>query len=137
MPAEGVTDMRISDVPGDTVSGDTVSGDTGAYNRRKVYAEGTTPEVRVPFVEVSLSPTPGTESPNAPVLLYDTSGPGSDPRTGLAPLRLGWISGRADVMEHEGRAPNLRDDGRAAVRRAGAPEAFPGTRRRPLVGRGP
>ncbi len=112
--------------------------DPATFNRRKVYVEGTTPGVRVPFVEVSLSPTPGRESvPNAPVLLYDTSGPGSDPRLGLPPLRGDWISGRGDVVEHEGRGPELRDDGRAAVRRAGAPEAFPAARRRPLVGAGP
>ncbi len=111
--------------------------DPATFNRRKVYVDGATPGVRVPFVEVSLSPTPGPETPNAPVLLYDTSGPGSDPRGGLTPMRLEWISGRGDVGEYEGRAPNLRDDGRGAVRRAGAPEAFPGPRRRPLVGRGP
>jgi phosphomethylpyrimidine synthase len=111
--------------------------DPATFNRRKIYVDGITPGVRVPFVEVALSPTPGLEVPNAPVRLYDTSGPGSDPRAGLAPMRLAWISGRGDVVEHEGRAPNLRDDGRAAVRRAGAPEAFPGPRRRPLVAAGP
>jgi phosphomethylpyrimidine synthase len=114
------------------------SVDPASFNRRKVYVPAAMPGVRVPFVEVALSPTPGRESePNAPVLLYDTSGPGSDPRAGLAPMRLEWIWGRGDVMEHEGRAPSLRDDGRAAVRRAGSPEAFPGARRRPLVARGP
>jgi phosphomethylpyrimidine synthase len=112
--------------------------DPATYNRRKIYVEGATPEVRVPFVEVSLSVPPGSSAvPGAPVLLYDTSGPGSHPDVGLAPLRLGWIVGRGDVVEHDGRAPNLRDDGRAAVRRAGAPAAFPGERRRPLVARGP
>jgi len=122
----------------ETDGAETHGAETNAFNRRKVYRQGTTPGVRVPFVEVSLSPTPGPEPiPNAPVLLYDTSGPGSDPRGGLAPTRLGWISGRGDVVEHEGRAPTLRDDGRAALRRAGAPEAFPGARRRPLVARGP
>ncbi len=111
--------------------------DEAAFNRRKVYRQGTAPGVRVPFVEVSLSPTPGPgATPNAPVLLYDTSGPGSDPRGGLTPMRLGWISGRGDVVEHDGRAATLRDDGRGATRR-GAPEAFPGSRRRPLVARGP
>ncbi|MDR3650199.1 MAG: hypothetical protein P4L20_13980, partial [Acidimicrobiales bacterium] len=104
----------------ETDGAETHGAETNAFNRRKVYRQGTTPGVRVPFVEVSLSPTPGPEPiPNAPVLLYDTSGPGSDPRGGLAPTRLGWISGRGDVVEHEGRAPTLRDDGRAALRRAG------------------
>ncbi len=123
--------MRDSDVSGD-------EADPATFNRRKVYVEGTTTGVRVPFVEVALSPTPGGGSvPNAPVLLYNTSGPGSDPRGGLTPMRAAWISGRGDVTEHEGRAPNRRDDGRGAVRRADAPEAFPGVRRRPLVASGP
>jgi phosphomethylpyrimidine synthase len=111
--------------------------DPGTFNRRKVYVEGATPEVQVPFVEVALSPTPGQAVPNAPILLYDTSGPGSDPRRGLAPLRREWITGRGDVVEHDGRAPTLRDDGRAALRRAEAPETFPTERRRPLVAAGP
>ncbi len=122
-----------SDSPGDSDR----PGDPETFNRRKVYVEGTTAGVRVPFVEVSLSPTPGREAvPNAPVHLYDTSGPGSDPRGGLSPLRLSWILARGDVVEYEGRASNLRDDGRGALRRAGAPEAFPGARRRPLVATG-
>jgi phosphomethylpyrimidine synthase len=93
--------------------------------RRKVYVEGTG-GIRVPFAEVTV----GGDEP--PVRLYDTSGPGSDPRAGLAPLRQAWIEGRGDVEAYEGREPTLRDDGRAAVRRGGAPEPYPGSRRRPL-----
>jgi phosphomethylpyrimidine synthase len=123
--------MGVSDVSGN-------GADPGDFNRRKIYVEGTTAGVRVPFVEVALSPTPGGGSvPNAPVLLYDTSGPGSDPHIGLTPMRAAWISGRGDVTEHEGRAPTRRDDGRGALRRTGAPDAFPGVRRRPLVATGP
>ncbi|MGD0379417.1 MAG: phosphomethylpyrimidine synthase ThiC [Acidimicrobiales bacterium] len=131
-PAEGRSPVE-AESPVETQS----PADPETFNRRKVYVESATAGVRVPFVEVSLSPTPGRETVrNAPVHLYDTSGPGSDPLRGLAPLRLPWISGRGDVVEYEGRAPNLRDDGRGAVRRAGAPEAFPGPRRRPLVAGG-
>jgi phosphomethylpyrimidine synthase len=139
--------MRITDVAGTREAENAGAGlgpdtegvaEAATFNRRKVYAENGAPGVRVPFVEVTLSPTPGRETvPNAPVLLYDTSGPGSDPRVGLAPLRLHWIAARGDVVEYDGRAPNRRDDGRGAVRRGGSPEAFPGERRRPLVARGP
>ncbi|HXQ89916.1 MAG TPA: phosphomethylpyrimidine synthase ThiC, partial [Acidimicrobiales bacterium] len=129
--------MDVTDVSEERTAAE-AGADTGAFNRRKVYVTGATLGVRVPFVEVALAPTPGPEPvPNAPVLLYDTSGPGSDPRQGLAPLRSAWITGRRDVAEHEGRAPRLRDDGRGALRRAGAPEAFPGARRRPLAASGP
>src|SRR5918997_7069781 len=59
--------------------------------RRKVYVEGSRPDVRVPFAEVDLT---GGEPP---VRLYDTSGPGSDPAVGLPPLRGPWIASRGDV----------------------------------------
>ncbi|MFF5291643.1 phosphomethylpyrimidine synthase ThiC [Paractinoplanes globisporus] len=52
--------------------------------RRKVYVEGSRPDLRVPFNEVVLS------DGNEPVRLYDTSGPGSDPAVGLPPLRTPW-----------------------------------------------
>jgi phosphomethylpyrimidine synthase len=86
---------------------------------------------------VVLGDSPGGDGPvpNAPVLLYDTSGPGSDPRQGLPPTRLPWITGRGDVHGYPGRSPARRDDGRAAVRR-GAPEPFPGGARRPLMASG-
>jgi phosphomethylpyrimidine synthase len=89
--------------------------------RRKSYVAGTRTDVRVPFCEVALDP------PNEPVRLYDTSGPGSDPRSGLEPLRASWIHERADVEHYAGRLATLRDDGRASARagRSGA-EAFPG-----------
>ena len=64
----------------------------------KVYEKGVRyPELRVPFRRVRLT------GPNAPVVLYDTSGPYTDPtrkldiRQGLPPLRADWIAGRGDV----------------------------------------
>ena len=65
-----------------------------AHNRRKVYVHGAG-GVRVPYTEVALSDSPGSGGPtaNPPVLLYDTSGPGSVPTVGTAPLRLPWIEG--------------------------------------------
>jgi phosphomethylpyrimidine synthase len=56
--------------------------------RSKVYVDGSRPDVRVPFTQVELS---GGE---APVRLYDTSGPGSDPEVGLPGLRAAWIAER-------------------------------------------
>jgi phosphomethylpyrimidine synthase len=93
-------------------------------NRRKVYVNGPR-GVQVPFAEVELAP------PNAPVRLYDTSGPGSEPAQGLPPLRQPWVLGRGDLEEYEGRVQQLRDDGRAAARSAAAPAAFAGAQRRP------
>jgi phosphomethylpyrimidine synthase len=117
MPAKGVEDMSE---PG----------------RQKIYVEGDRPDLRIPFVEVTLSPTNGPDGPvgNPPVRLYDTSGPGSEPEVGLPPLRLTWIEARADTEPYEGRPVGVRDDGRAAVRRGGAREAFRGERRAPRRG---
>ena len=95
--------------------------------RTKIYVEGARAGVRVPFTEVALT------SADDPVRLYDTSGPGSTPTEGLSPLRRPWILERADVEEYEGRRIDLRDDGRAAVRRGEpTPERFTGARARPL-----
>uniref|UniRef100_UPI0028AD67F8 phosphomethylpyrimidine synthase ThiC n=2 Tax=Pseudomonas TaxID=286 RepID=UPI0028AD67F8 len=71
---------------------------------RKVYVQGSRPDIRVPMREISLDDTPtdfGGES-NAPVLVYDTSGPYTDPtviidvRKGLPDVRSSWIDARAD-----------------------------------------
>ncbi len=76
----------------------------------KIYVEGQNPGVRVPMREIKLTPTPvaGKDGetrlePNAPVRVYDTSGPYTDPsveidiRKGLAPLRESWIEQRGDT----------------------------------------
>jgi len=114
--------------------GATASGMAPAHNRTKVYVDGPG-DVRVPFVEVSLADSPARDgsTPNAPVRLYDTSGPGSVPTVGLPPLRRPWITSRGDVEEYEGRTVNRRDDGRAALRREGdGPAPFPLDGRRPV-----
>ena len=103
-------------------------------SRSKIYVQGPAPDIRVPFREVTLDASPeGT--PNPSVRLYDTSGPGSEPAEGLAPLRLGWIEARGDVENYDGRTAGLRDDGRAALRRGRSGEQFSGTRRPPLRAR--
>ncbi|ARS51804.1 phosphomethylpyrimidine synthase ThiC [Kushneria konosiri] len=72
---------------------------------RKVFIEGSRPDIRVPMREISLSPTTtrdGIEE-NPPLLVYDTSGPYTDPdadidiRRGLADLRRTWIDERGDT----------------------------------------
>jgi phosphomethylpyrimidine synthase len=76
---------------------------------RKIYVEGTQSGVRVAMREISLSPTRPMNGeraePNASVVVYDTSGPYTDPavtvdiRAGVPPLRRAWILGRSDVEE--------------------------------------
>ena len=101
--------------------------------RRRIYQVGPM-GVSVPFQEVTLSVSPsrtGEGGANAPVLLYDTAGPGSDPTVGLPALRREWILARGDVEEVVGRSPQARDDGRSAG--AGrTTEQWLGTRRSPL-----
>jgi phosphomethylpyrimidine synthase len=74
-------------------------------NSRKIYVEGSRPDLQVPMREISQSDTPaslGAEK-NPPIFVYDTSGPYTDSavkidiRAGLAPLREKWILGRNDV----------------------------------------
>ena len=98
--------------------------------REKVYATGGRPDVRVPFTQVNLT------EPEPPFLLYDTSGPGSNPSVGLPPLRLEWITERGDTTEITGRTADLRDDGRRAVRDGSASDPFLGERRPVLRAKG-
>ncbi|MBL8525359.1 MAG: phosphomethylpyrimidine synthase ThiC, partial [Betaproteobacteria bacterium] len=76
-------------------------------NSRKIYVEGSRPDIRVPMREISQSDTPtgmGGEK-NPPIFVYDTSGPYTDPkvkidiRSGLAPLREKWITERNDTEQ--------------------------------------
>ena len=66
------------------------------------------PDVRVPFREVNLSPTKsfsGQLAANAPVRVYDCSGPWGDAaftgnvKQGLPALRRKWILARGDVEQ--------------------------------------
>ena len=80
-------------------------------NSRRVYVPGKLhPTVRVPFREIRLAPTKsfnGRVEANAPVRVYDCSGPWGDPafngkvEQGLPPLRRAWILARGDVEETE------------------------------------
>src|SRR5207344_1225602 len=73
-------------------------------NSRKVYVDGSRPDVRVPMREIVQSDTPasfGAEK-NPSIFVYDTSGPYTDPqaridiRQGLHALRGEWIVERND-----------------------------------------
>lgn len=81
---------------------------------RKVYVEGSRPDIRVPMREITLDDTPlamasedGNEK-NDPLYVYDTSGPYTDPaatidiRKGLVPLREKWILERDDTEQLDG-----------------------------------
>ena len=68
-------------------------------NSRKVYVQGSRPDIRVPMREITLSDTSilfGNEK-NPPIYVYDTSGPYTDPdakidiRSGLPAIRANWI----------------------------------------------
>ncbi|MHB0926895.1 MAG: phosphomethylpyrimidine synthase ThiC [Gallionellaceae bacterium] len=74
-------------------------------NSRKVYVQGSRPDLLVPMREISQDDTPagmGVEK-NPPIYVYDCSGPYTDPavkidiRSGLAALREGWIAERGDT----------------------------------------
>ncbi|XKE86374.1 phosphomethylpyrimidine synthase ThiC [Stutzerimonas chloritidismutans] len=82
---------------------------------QKVYVQGSRPDIRVPMREISLDVTPtdfGGEI-NAPVVVYDTSGPYTDPsvtidvRKGLGDVRSAWIDDRGDTELLDGLTSNF------------------------------
>ena len=108
-----------------------ISTDPISPNSKKVYANGTLhPDIKVPFREISLSPSTTIsgngngnsndhhkENSESSILVYDTSGPYTDPeakidiREGLQPIRLPWIMGREDVEYYDARTILPKDDG--------------------------
>ena len=74
-------------------------------NSKKIYVEGSRPDIRVPMREITQSDTPGMfgGEQNPPVFVYDCSGPYTDPsakidiRSGLPGLRQKWIEERNDT----------------------------------------
>jgi phosphomethylpyrimidine synthase len=72
---------------------------------RKIYVEGSRPDIRVPMREIAQDPTQasfGAEE-NPPIPVYDTSGPFSDPAVtvdlmkGMPDVRSRWIGERGDT----------------------------------------
>ena len=78
---------------------------------KKIFVKGERhADVRVPMREIEQSPTRSPlpnqpEEANPPIVLYDTSGPYSDPAVqidvlaGLAPVREKWIEARGDTVK--------------------------------------
>ena len=79
-------------------------------NSRKVYIQGSRPDIRVPMREISQSETPASfgAEPNPPIFVYDTSGPYTDPavkidiHAGLPSVRGAWIDERNDTVALDG-----------------------------------
>jgi phosphomethylpyrimidine synthase len=114
---------------------------------KKVYVSGSRhPSLRVPMREISLAPTlhaNGRETPNEALLVYDTSGPYTDPavdidlRRGLEPLREAWLAANPAIETLNGlsseyslarlndlRLAKLRFHGRARPLRAKSGKAI-------------
>lgn len=84
-------------------------------NSRRIFIQGSRPDIRVPLREIQLADTfvGGTKEapqfePNEPVPVYDTSGPYGeeaapiDVRRGLPRLREAWVLERADTDALDG-----------------------------------
>lgn len=107
---------------------------------KKVYIEGSRPDIRVPMREIQLSESSGSfgTQVNEPVRVYDTSGVYTDPgysvniREGIPALRRHWILERGDVEEYEGRDVRPEDDGIKGEEGSPHREVFPGLKRKPL-----
>ena len=88
---------------------------------KKVFVTGTIHlDVQVPMREITVTDTKsytGAITPNAPVRVYDCSGPWGDPAfsgtsdEGLPALRRDWILKRGDVEEYDGREVKPQDNG--------------------------
>ncbi len=123
--SSSVKDVQISSFPGS----------------KKVYVQGSRPDIQVPMREISLGSSTniqGEEVANEPVQVYDTSGVYTDTelktdiRQGLPANRLTWIEERGDVESYVGREVKPEDNGLASPDARGAAEIFPGLHRRPL-----
>ena len=72
---------------------------------KKIYVEGSRPDIRVPMREISqaVTLTDSGEEENPPITVYDTSGPYSDPEVeidllkGMPDVRTSWIEERNDT----------------------------------------
>ncbi|MFN2309706.1 MAG: phosphomethylpyrimidine synthase ThiC [Gammaproteobacteria bacterium] len=77
---------------------------------KKIYVQGSRPDLRVGMREVEQSSTHTHTAPeqNPPIVIYDTSGPYTDPTAhidllkGLDPLREAWILERNDTQLLDG-----------------------------------
>ena len=92
------------------------------------------PDIKVAMREITLEPSAN----EAPVRVYDTSGPYTDPHAtidiaaGLPQLRRDWILARGDVEAYEGRDMRPEDNGQLGPDRSGGVPPFPLAHKRPL-----
>jgi len=118
---------KMADIPARTELKVTTGPIRGS---KKIYVG----ERRVAMREISLEPSSG----EAPVRVYDTSGPYTDSNVhidimaGLPALRHDWIVGRGDVEAYDGRNVKPEDNGLTGPDRAKGVEPFPNVVRRPL-----
>src|SRR5437868_11045020 len=97
---------------------------------RKIHVGGLKVAMRAVDLEAS--------SGEPPVVLYDTSGPYTDPdaridiMAGLPELRSTWIRGRGDVEEVAQREVRPEDNGQLGPDRSGGVSPFPNVRKRVL-----
>jgi phosphomethylpyrimidine synthase len=98
-----------------------------------VPAQGN-PDVKVAMREIHLDPS----CDDAPVRVYDTSGPYTDPvakiniMAGLPQFRRDWIVGRGDVESYDARETKPEDNGQLGPDRSGGVPQFPMAIKRPL-----
>ena len=103
---------------------------------RKTYLQGSRPDLQVPMRQVVLATGDS-------VVLYDTSGPYTDPdlrtdiRLGLPALRAGWVAERGDTASYDGRPVQPVDNGLKARDHRNLDSVFASTRQplRALPGR--
>jgi phosphomethylpyrimidine synthase len=101
---------------------------------RKIYVG----DRKVAMRAVDLEPSSG----EPPVVLYDTSGPYTDPTNridimaGLPELRRDWIRARGDVEQVSARDVRPEDNGQLGPDRSGGVQAFPNVRKRVLRAKG-
>ncbi|MGE3690936.1 MAG: phosphomethylpyrimidine synthase ThiC [Novosphingobium sp.] len=90
--------------------------------------------LKVAMREIALEPSSG----EAPIRVYDASGPYTDPEAlidisaGLPELRADWIRARGDVEEVDQRETKPEDNGLSGPDRSGGVAPFPNVRRKVL-----
>lgn len=107
---------------------------------KKIYMQGSRPDLRVPMRQIELSPTKDWrgETANEPIQIYDTSGPYTDSEVvidinqGLSKLRHNWIIERGDVEAYKGREVLPIDNGYRTEDKGKNQFVFPHTNYQPM-----
>jgi phosphomethylpyrimidine synthase len=120
----------MADLPAKTEIGVTTGPISGSKKVHVAAHSGS--GIRVAMREIHL------EGGEAPIRVYDTSGPYTDPqalidiKTGLNELRTPWIKARGDVEEVDQREIKPEDNGQLGPDRSGGVAPFPNVRRKVL-----